>query len=105
MRYSVGKGFIDFLDEFVVEHVALRDGEYAVLVEQLGVKLGKLVEQDFIFLGDVVGIGGHHEQQHGVTFDVAEESQSESLALAGALDYARNVGHDERAVVAVAHDA
>ena len=82
-----------FLNQLVVEHVALGDGEHASLVGKVGVKLLQLVEQDVVFLLDVVGIGRNHEEQHGVTLDVAQEAQTKSAALARTLDDARNVDH------------
>ena len=54
---------------------------------------------------DVVGVAGHHEEQQRVALDVAQEAQSEPLTLGGSLDDAWDVGHDERLLVAIAHDA
>ena len=50
-------------------------------------------------------VGRHHEEEHGVALNVAQEAQSEAFPFGGPFDDARYVGHDERLVAAVAHDA
>ena len=99
------QGGAKHVDEFLVEQVALRHSEYAMLREHLGIELLQLVEQDFILAADVIGVAGHHEEQQGVALDVTKEAQTEAASLAGTLDEAWNVGHDERLVVAIGHDA
>ena len=76
-----------------------------MLVEHLGIEVGKLVEQYLVFLLYVVGITRHHEEQQGVALDVAQETESETFALARSLYNSRDVCHDERLVVMIAHDA
>ena len=105
MGYTLGQRLREHLYELVVEHVALGDGEYPLLVEHLGVECSKLVEQNLVFLLDVVGIGRNHEEQQRVALDVAQEAQTKSLSLTCAFNDAGDVSHDERLSVAVRHDA
>ena len=93
------------LGQLLVEEVAFGDGQYATLAHQLRVVALQLAQQDLVLLTDVVRIGRHHEEQQSVAFNVAEEAQPESTTVAGALDNPRDVGHDERAIVAPADDA
>ena len=101
----VGQSLAQHVDKLVVEQVALGDRQHAVLVEHLGVELLQFLEQHFIFALDIDGVAGHHEEQQRVAFDVAEKAQSQSLALAGSLDDAGDVGHDKRLVVMIVYDA
>ena len=101
----LGQGGAEHVDEFLVEQVALRYSKHAVLREHLGIELLQLVEQDFIFAADVIGVAGNHEEQQRVALDVTKEAQTEAASLAGTLDDAGDVGHDERLVVAIGHDA
>ena len=76
-----------------------------MLREHLGIELLQLVEQDFILAADVIGVAGHHEEQQRVALDVTKETQTEAASLAGTLDDAGDVGHHERLIVAIGHDA
>ena len=67
---------LDLILQLLVEHVALGDCQHPLLVDELGVETAQLLKQHLIFLGDVVGVGGDHEQQHGVTLDMAQEPQT-----------------------------
>ena len=55
----------------------------------------ELTEKYLVISLDVVGVSRHHEQQHGVALDMAEEAESETLAFGSTLDDAGNVGHYE----------
>ena len=55
-------------------------------------------------LADVFGIARYHEQKQGVTFDVAEEAQTEATAFACTLNDAGNVGHNERFIVSIGYN-
>lgn len=81
--------------EFVVEHVGFGDCEEALFVDELWVEASEFFEEYVVLLCDVVGVGGYHEEQYGVAFDVAEEAESESSSFAGSFDDAGYVGHDE----------
>ena len=76
-----------------------------MLVEHFGIEVGKLVEQYLIFFFDIVGVARNHKEQQGVALDVAQETESETFALARSLYNSRDVCHDERLVVMIAHDA
>ena len=76
-----------------------------MLVEHLRIELLQFVEQNLVFAFDVVRISRHHEQQQRVALDMTEEAETEALTFRGSLDDTRDIGHHERLVVAIAHDA
>ena len=76
-----------------------------MLVEHLGVETPQLTEQDVVFPGDIFAVGRYGEEEQRVPLDVPQEAEAEAFALAGTLDDAGNVGHDERLVVTIGHDA
>ena len=96
---------LDLLPFFFVNEVRLRDGEDAVLHEQFGIVFLEFAEQDVVGFRDVRLVGGDHEQEHGVPFDVPEEARADAAALVRAFDDAGDVGHHERTVVIVLDDA
>ena len=60
------------------------------------------------FTGSASGSGGsdvHQVQQQARALQVLEEADPESCALGGALDEARDVGHDEASVLTDIDDA
>ena len=95
VRDALRQCLFNFLTELVVEHVGLGDGQDAVLDLEVGIELAELLEQDLVFTGYVIGIGGHKEQKHGIALYVAQEPQAEAFALGCSLDYARDIGHHE----------
>ena len=100
----VGQCLTEHLHQFLIEQVTLRHRQHAMLVEQFGIKLCQLIQQDLILPFDIIRIARHHKEQQRVTLNMAEESEAEALALRGALDDTRDVGHHKRLVVAIAHD-
>ena len=56
------QGLSEHFDEFFVEQIAFRDGQYTVFIRQFGIKLRQFIEQDLIFALDVIGIARHHEE-------------------------------------------
>ena len=92
-------------DQFVVQHVAFGDGQQPLFVEQFGVVLRKLAQQNRVIAFEVVAVGRDHEQQHRVALDVAQEARAQAAALVRPLDDTRNIGHDERLVVTHLDDA
>ena len=76
-----------------------------MFVKHAGCELAQLIEQDVIFLGDMVRIARHHEKQEGVTLDMAKEAKSKSFSFRCALDDSRDIGHDEGFSVTTGHDA
>lgn len=102
---AFGQVGFHLLDQLLVQHVALGDGQQTLLVEQFGIVLRQFAQQDFVIAPDVVAVGGNHEQQHRIALDMAQEAGAESAALVRPLDDAGNVGHDERFMVADLHDA
>ncbi len=104
MVHISGKLLLDFDHKLVVKHVALAYREHFLLTHKLGVEAFKLIKQNLILLLDVGSIGRHHKEQHSITLDMTEETQSEPLALACSLNDTGNVGHDKRAIITVAHD-
>ena len=86
-------------DQSVVQHVAFGDGQQPLLVEQFGIVLRKLAQQNRIIAFEVVAVGRDHKQQHRVALDMAQEACAQAAALVRPLDDTRNVGHDERLVV------
>ena len=75
-----------------------------MLLQQLGIKLGKLVKQNLILPLDVVGVTRHHKQQQGITFDVTQETKSQPLALTGTLNDTGNVSHHKRLIVTIPYN-
>ena len=63
MRNPFGQCRLYLVHQFLVEHVAFGDGKHSLFVQHFGVESAKLVQQDFVFLTDVVTVGRHHEQQ------------------------------------------
>ena len=84
-----------------VEHVGFADGKNPFLYKEFRVVLLQFVQQDSVFLCDIVAVGRDHEQQNGVPLYVPEESQPYALALMCAFDYSRDISNDERLVVIV----
>ena len=68
--------FAEHLDKLIIEKVALGDGEHTVLVEHLWVEVLQLAQQHLVFLLDIVGIAGNHEEEQRVALYVAQESQT-----------------------------
>ena len=101
----VGQFGPEHVNEFVVKEVAFRHSQYAVLVEHAGVELFQFAQQDAVFLGNMVGVAGHHEEEKGVTLNVAQKAQSQPAPLGCALDDAGNVGHHKRLTLAIGHYA
>ena len=101
MRYVVRKGGLDLLLDLGVDEVALGYGEHPVLDEQFGIVFLEFLEEGTVSCGDVVLLGGDHEQEYGVALDVAQEADAYAAAFVSAFDDARDVGHYERAVVVV----
>ena len=93
-----------FLHVFI-HHVALGDGQKTLLVQQFGIVFLQFVEQHMVLLGNLQLFAADHEEQNRVSLDVAQETQSEALALGGALDDAGDICDAERLVVAVLHNA
>ena len=91
--------------QLVVDHVALGDGKHAWLVGKVGVESAHLVAEDVVFLFNVVGLGWHHKEEHGIALDVAQEAETEAFALARTLDDTGNVSHHKRLLSAITHDA
>ena len=58
-----GQFLAEHVHQFLVQQVAFCHGEHAVFVQHAGVELFEFSEQDFIFLGDVLRVAGHHEEQ------------------------------------------
>ena len=94
----------EHLHQFLVEKIALSDGQDAVLVEHLGIELAKLVEEDVIFLEDIVGITGNHEEQQGVALDMTQETKAEALSSGSTFNDTGNIGHHKGFIVTIAHD-
>ena len=95
----------EHLHEFLVEQIALGDCQYAVFVEHLRIELAELVEQDVVFLIDIIGIAGYHKEQQGIALNMAEEAQAEALTFGSTFNDAGDISHHERFVVVIAHDA
>ena len=76
-----------------------------MFVEEFGVVFLEFLEQDVVFLADVHAFARDHEEEYGVTFDMAQEPQTETFALRGAFDDAWDVGDAEGLVVVVLHYA
>ena len=76
-----------------------------MLVEHFRIELTQFIEQDVVFLVDIVGIAGNHKEQQRITLYMPQETQSESLAFGRPFDDARDIGHHERLVVVITHDA
>ncbi len=96
-----------------LRHVDLVEGDELRALEQrqlpLGHGIGGELGQDDVEIGDRVAPGLERRavddvQQRRAALDVPQELESESLALAGALDETRHVG-DGEPVVAGLHDA
>ncbi len=77
----------------------LGDGQQPLLVQQFGIVLRQLAQQNRVIAADVVAVGRDHEQQHRIALDMAQEACAQAAALVRPLDDTRNVGHDERLVV------
>ena len=94
-----------FSHKFIVEHIALGDGEHTRFVHEVGIEFLEFAAEHLIVGSNIVGVGGNHKEQHGISLNVAKETQSQAFAFACALDDARYVGHNKRLRVAIAHDA
>ena len=103
-RHAIREVLAHLLDKFVIEHITLGYGKHARLVFELGVEGAHLVEQDVVFLYDVVGVGRNHKQEHRIALDMAQEAQSQAPPFAGALDNSGDVCHHKRLIAAVAHN-
>ena len=92
-------------DDFLIHHIALGDGQQSLLVEQFGVVLPQLAQQNLIVAGDIVGVGRHHKEQHRVALDVAQKACADTPTLVGALNDTGDVGHHKGVSVPHLHDA
>ena len=90
-----------FVHQFLIEHIALGDGKYPLLVQHFRIESAQFIQQDFIFLPDIVAIGRHHEEQQRVTLDVPQKAQSQPFSGTGSFNDTGNVRHDKRLAVTV----
>ena len=63
MRDAGGQRRFYFVHQFLVQHVTLGDGQYALLVQHLGIECLQFVQQNVVLPGDVIRIGRYHEEQ------------------------------------------
>ena len=76
-----------------------------MFVKHLRVELFQLRQQDLVFPPDVLSIARHHEEEQRVSFNVAQEAQSQTTPFGGSFNDTRNVGHDKRFAVTIRHHA
>ena len=105
MRDAFGQFPGEFFLEFGVDDVTFGDGKHPLFREKLGVVELEFGEQRLVTCRDVVFFAAYHEEQHRVALDMPEEPRAYALAFVRSFDDAWDVGHHERAVVAVADDA
>ena len=86
--------------QLLVNHIALGDRQQSLLVQEFGVVLRELAQQNIVILLNIIAIGRNHKQQHRISLDVAQEACADTLALVCALDNSGNIRHNERLMVA-----
>ena len=90
-----------FVHQFLIEHIALGDGKYPLLVQHFRIESAQLIQQDFIFFPDIVAVGRHHEEQQRITLEMAQKAQSQTFSGTGSFNDTGNVRHDKRLAVTV----
>ena len=60
--------------------------------------------KDLIFFLYIVGICRDHKEKQGISFDMTKETKSEAFAFTRPFDNTGNIRHDERTVIAIAHN-
>ena len=103
---NIGRKFLfNLCPLFFVDEVRFGDGQHTVFHQQFGIVFLQFAQEHLVSFCDVRFIGGHHEQEDGVAFDMPEEAHTDAFSFMGAFDDAGDVGHHEGAVVIIADDA
>ena len=104
MRYAFGQCRLDFVHQFLIEHIALGNCQHPLFVQHFRIECTQFVQQDIIFFTDIITVRRNHKQQQGVAFDMTQETESQTFTLTGSLDNSRNVRHYKRFPIMIGND-
>ena len=103
MGYIRRQFFFNGLFEFIIQHITFTDCNDELFMEEFGVILFQLIDQDRIFFFVVITVCGNEEQQYRVSLNMPQEPVPQSFTFSGTFDNTGKIGNTETFPVTVFH--